>query len=91
MKPRRHAVLLLPETPPSLLAMLKNYVHSYDDGIKMLFASSVSYDQFGFVEMAILGKSKSDTLRISLPSSCVLAIADSRDKSGNEEKLGFAP
>ena len=90
MKPTAHAILLHTNTPASLLTMLEPYVRTYDQ-MKMLFASSVFYKQPGFLEAILIGKSKSDAIRISLASSYVLVIADVTDKSGIGAKLGFQP
>jgi hypothetical protein len=88
MKPKAQAVLIHPDSPEVLFSMLKDYLRTYGE-MKMLFASSVSYGQYGFLELVVLGNKKSDTLNISLASSYVLAIADSPDGKGIPAKMGF--
>jgi hypothetical protein len=91
MKPKGHAVLLHPNTPSSLLAMMKNYIHVYGE-ITMIFSSSVSYEAYGFLEiLAIPDDKKREKCRVSIPSQYILAIADVQTDLGNEAPLGFRP
>jgi len=69
--------------------MLKNYVRVYGK-MKMLFASSVSYEAFGFLEvLAIPSNKKEKKLRVSIPFQFVLAIADLPKESEGVEHWGF--
>ena len=88
MKPKGHAVLIHPSTPEELFAMLKKDIRTFGK-MKMLFASSVSYEQFGFLEVVIVAAKDRKAWRISIPSQYILAIADLPEPLEIEGRLGF--
>jgi len=88
MKPKVHAVLIHPESPEVLFAMLKDSLRVYGK-MQMVFASSVSYEQFGFVEVVIMSKKDKKTSRFSIPVQYVVAIADVPESPEDKERVGF--
>src|ERR1035438_1067363 len=89
MKSKAHAVLIHPESPEVLFAMLKDYLQTYGK-MRMLFASSVSYGHFGFLEVvAISKKDKKESRLFSIPVQNILAIADLPEPLGKKERWGF--
>jgi hypothetical protein len=90
MKPKGHAVLLHPNTPEVLFVMLKKDIRTYGK-MKMLFASSVSYEQFGFLEVVVLATKDREAWRFSIPLQYVLAIADLPESLDRKAELGFRP
>lgn len=88
MKPKGHAVLIHPEAPEVLFTMLKKDIRTYGE-MKMLFASSVAYEQFGYVEITTVATKDRKALRISIPSQYVVAIADITESEEDTRRLGF--
>jgi hypothetical protein len=88
MKSKGQAVLLHPHTPAVLFAMLKNHIQTYGE-MKMLFASSVSYEPCGFLEVVIKATKDKEEWRFSIALQYILAIADLPESLESRAHLGF--
>lgn len=90
MNLKKHAVLLSPETPASLLAMLKNDIRVYPD-MRVVFAASAIFAPFGFVELSIHRPEDTEVWKFWVPSRYVLAVAEISPDPGSVARLGFQP
>lgn len=81
-------MLLHPDTPEVLFAMLKKDIRTHGK-MKMLFASSVSYEPCGFLEVVILPTKDRGEWHFSIPLQYILAIADLPESLKGKAHLGF--
>ena len=87
-KSKAHAVLIHSESPEVLFAMLKDYLRDHGK-MQMLLASSVSYEQFGFLEVVTISKKDKKSCLFSIPTQYIVATADLEEGVKNNDKLGF--
>jgi len=57
--------------------------------MKVIFASSVSYEENGFLQVVALGKNGKQPLYFRISQSYILVIADNCPASESQERLGF--
>jgi hypothetical protein len=70
--------------------MLKQHIHTYGK-MKMIFASSVTYEQSGFLGILALATKGEKPRRISIPSQYILVIADTQDDLESGSHVGYKP
>jgi len=68
--------------------MLKDHIQIYGE-MKMVFASSVSYEQLGFLEIVVIPKQNKEKRRFSIPVQYVVAIADLPESLEEQKRMGF--
>lgn len=75
MADRLHAVVLHSGSPPELLALLKDYLQTYDPAMKFLLCSEI--DAVGsFVRCRLVQNDSNKLEWVQIPTGCVVAIAE---------------
>ena len=80
-----YAVLLNPESPPSILELLSDYVRARGS-FSFVFCDSVE-PHGAYVELGLVREER-PPWKVSIPCSCVLAICDASEPKGEFGFLG---
>lgn len=72
--PKGYAVILQPTVPKEILALLDGYLHSH---LGLVYVVSLTFDEsIHFAYLSLRGKDSKTPWKVSIPISCILALAE---------------